>query len=125
MKIVPYPHSVLTNPTLPVTSETVPQPGLVIDMLSTMFKNNGIGLSANQIGLEVVPKLYEGMVEDILKALEKMCPRGFLIVYNQPNGQVCCFGKVREGDRVLAEVADVIYEELGIDDPETDWRKGG
>ena len=53
LPVVKYPNDVLTTKTLPVAKITDTDRRLVRDMIDTMYAENGVGLTANQVG---VPK---------------------------------------------------------------------
>ena len=51
MKIVHYPDIFLREPTREINIPISPEDQVIIDeMIDTMYKNNGIGLAANQVG---------------------------------------------------------------------------
>ena len=51
MKIVHYPDIFLREPTREINIPISPEDQVIIDeMIATMYKNNGIGLAANQVG---------------------------------------------------------------------------
>jgi peptide deformylase len=51
LKILTYPHPFLKEKTQKVQNPQTPEiKRLILDMLETMEKNNGLGLSANQVG---------------------------------------------------------------------------
>ncbi len=51
LKVVKYPHPVLSTRTKEVKKITTEDRKLVRDMIETMYAENGVGLAANQVGI--------------------------------------------------------------------------
>ncbi len=109
LKIKIVPDSILRQKALPIKNINGEVADLMRDMLETMYKANGIGLAANQVGS--LHRVLVADVSDSRDGSEALMMANPEIIWEDPEETYTCFegclsipGRGAEGDRLRGNV---------------------